>query len=181
MRVISGFLKGRKIDGYNIEGTRATMDRVKESIFAIIFNDVKDCIFLDLFAGTGSIGIEAVSNGAKLCYFSDINKKAINVINKNINNFNISDKSFVINKDYNDALLYFKNKDIVFDIIYIDPPYRLDVYNDILDKLIKYKLISKNSLVILESDSKIQFNNNYTVIREKKYSNKYVSILKLTI
>ena len=98
-----------------------------------------------------------------------------------INNFNISDKSFVINKDYNDALLYFKNKDIVFDIIYIDPPYRLDVYNDILDKLIKYKLISKNSLVILESDSKIQFNNNYTVIREKKYSNKYVSILKLTI
>ena len=71
MKVISGLLKGRNILGYDIDGTRPTMDRVKESLFAMIQDYIKDSTVLDLFAGSGSLGIEAISNGAKTCYFID--------------------------------------------------------------------------------------------------------------
>ena len=74
MRVISGYLKGRNILGYNTPGTRPTMDRVKESMFAIVQDYIKDSVCLDLFAGTGNLGIEAISNGAKKVYFNDRNK-----------------------------------------------------------------------------------------------------------
>ena len=71
MKVISGFLRGREIKGYTIDGTRPTMDRVKESMFAIIQDYIKDSVCLDLFAGTGNLGIEAISNGAKKVYFNE--------------------------------------------------------------------------------------------------------------
>ena len=71
MKIISGSLKGRTIDGFNIEGTRPTMDRVKESLFGMIQSYIKDSICLDLFAGSGNLAFEAISNGSKLCYFID--------------------------------------------------------------------------------------------------------------
>ncbi len=80
MRVISGKYKGKKLIGFDIDGTRPTMDRVKESLFGIIQNKIKDSIVLDLFAGSGSLGIEALSNGAKMCYFVDNNIELINII-----------------------------------------------------------------------------------------------------
>ena len=76
MKIISGSLKGRKIIGYDIEGTRPTMDRVRESLFAMIQNHLPNSIVLDLFAGCATLGLEALSNGSKLCYFNDINKRA---------------------------------------------------------------------------------------------------------
>ena len=85
MRVISGKYKGKKIDGFDIEGTRPTQDRVKESLFGIIQNDIADSICLDLFAGSGNLGIEALSNGASECYFIDNNSKCIDIIKKNLN------------------------------------------------------------------------------------------------
>ena len=103
MRVISGFLKGREIKGYDIEGTRPTMDRVKESVFGSIQNYIDESVCLDLFAGSGNLGIECISNGASICYFVDNNKIAINVINDNISKFDIKDKSVVIKDDYNNA------------------------------------------------------------------------------
>ena len=84
MRVISGSLRGREIKGYTIDGTRPTMDRVKESMFAIIQDYIKDSICLDLFSGTGNLGIEAISNGAKKVYFNDKNKVATKIIKENI-------------------------------------------------------------------------------------------------
>ena len=80
MRIISGKYKGKKLDGFDIEGTRPTMDRVKESLFGIIQNNLKDSICLDLFAGSGSLGIEALSNGASACYFVDKNKQILNIL-----------------------------------------------------------------------------------------------------
>ena len=83
MRVISGKYKGKMLEGFNINGTRPTMDRVKESLFGSIQSYIKDSTVLDLFAGSGSLGIEAISNGCSTCYFVDNNNKLIDIIRKN--------------------------------------------------------------------------------------------------
>ena len=87
MRIISGKYKGKKLNGFNIEGTRPTMDRVKESLFGMIQTYIPDSIVLDLFAGSGALGLEAVSNGAKECYLIDNNIEAIKTIKENSQNF----------------------------------------------------------------------------------------------
>ena len=84
MRVISGKYKGKNFEGFNINGTRPTMDRVKESLFGTIQNYLKDSIALDLFAGSGSLGIEALSNGAKTCYFVDNGREIKKILQKNL-------------------------------------------------------------------------------------------------
>ena len=132
MKVISGFLKGRIINGYKTEGTRPTMDSVKESLFAMIQSDIKDSICLDLFAGSGSLGIEAISNGAKFVYFVDHNKKILNILKKNIVNFKIETFSKVILADYKKALLKFNTSNIKFNLVFLDPPYQVHVIEDIL-------------------------------------------------
>ena len=112
MRVISGKYKGISIDGFNIDGTRPTMDRVKESMFAMIQNKLKNSVCLDLFAGSGSLGIEALSNGAKYCYFVDNNIEVINILKNNLNR--IKDKNYsVINKHYKQALKKFKEENLI--------------------------------------------------------------------
>ena len=140
MRVISGYLKGRKVEGYNTPGTRPTMDRVKESMFASIQNDISSSVVLDLFCGSGSLGIEAISMGASKCYFVDNGKEILKYLNKNINNLNIKDKSIIIEKDYKEALLYFKDHNIKFNIILVDAPYKMEVMEEIINLVNKYDL-----------------------------------------
>lgn len=150
MKIISGTLRGREIKGYTIDGTRPTMDRVKESMFAIIQNDIKDSVCLDLFAGTGNLGIEAISNGAKKCYFVDKNKIATKIIKENIEKFQIQDKCEVLNKDYMDALDYFKENRIKFNIVFLDPPYENHVITEIFKTLYRKKLLKRNAIVVCE-------------------------------
>ena len=181
MKVISGILKGRNIEGYNIDGTRPTMDRVKESLFATIQNNLKDSVVLDLFAGSGQLGIEAISNGAKLCYFIDNNKEVIKVLNKNISNLNIKSNSKVILSDWKKSLNEFANQNLKFDLIFVDPPYDYNVYEKILDKVSNLNILNENGLIILEH-SNIKFKdtyNNLTLYKEKKYGNKSVNIYKI--
>lgn len=181
MKVISGTLKGRNIIGYNIDGTRPTMDRVKESLFAMIQNHIKDSVFLDLFAGSGQIGIEAISNGANTCYFIDNNKEVIKVLNQNISNLNIKKNSKIILSDWKKSLNEFANQDIKFDLIYVDPPYDYNVYEKILEKVSTLNLLNENGLIILEH-SNLKFKdtyNNLTLYKSKKYGNKSVNIYKI--
>ena len=91
MKIISGIYKGRNLDGYDLQGTRPTMERVKESLFATIQNYIDDSIVLDLFSGSGNLGIEALSQGAKYAYLVDANFKATNVIKNNISKIGIND------------------------------------------------------------------------------------------
>jgi len=97
MRVISGKYKGKKLKGYDVDGTRPTMDRVKESLFGSIQNYIIDSKCLDLFCGSGALGIEALSNGAKECYFNDKNPGMIKILKENLKNI---DNYIVSNKDY---------------------------------------------------------------------------------
>ena len=183
MRVISGYLKGRVIKGHDIKGTRPTMSRVKESLFASIQDYTKDSIVLDLFAGTGSLGIEAISNYSKYCYFIDNNKIAINTIKENITNLDISNKTKVIHTDYNKALSTFKDNNTKFDLIFIDPPYNYKNINNIIETITNYNLLNKNGLLILEFKyDNISINENiYTLHKFKKYGDKFISIYKKTI
>ena len=180
MRVISGYLKGRKVGGYNTPGTRPTMDRVKESIFSTIQNEIKDSIVLDLFCGSGNLGIEAISNGCKLCYFIDNNPKAINIVNENINNFNIKDKSKVLNFDYKKSIKYFSERNIKFDVILADPPYDYHIIEKILTLIDKYDILNDNGIVVVEFE-KEKLDNSYgklNLIKDKKYGWRYVYIYK---
>ena len=175
MRIISGKYKGKKIIGYDIEGTRPTQDRVKESLFGIIQDDILDSNCLDLFAGSGNLGIEAISNGAKSCIFVDNNKNCIKVINDNIKDI---DNCEVLNMDYLDALNYLNNKK--FDIIFLDPPYNLNCLDNILNKIIEFHLLNNNGLVICEYEND-NFKDKYSnleLIKDKKYGYKKIKIYR---
>lgn len=178
MRVISGKLKGRVLKGYNIEGTRPTMDRVKESLFASIQDYLDKSIVLDLFAGSGNLGIEAISNGASKCYFVDNNYECIKVINDNIKDFKIDNDCIVLNKDCKVALNYFKDMNIKFDIIFIDPPYKYVINNDLLNMIINNDILNDNGIIIFEyqSDEVLENNNYFKLLKNKKYGDKYISI-----
>ena len=177
MRVISGFLKSRKLLGDNIDGTRPTMDRVKTSLFAIINKKIQGSTCLDLFAGSGQLGIEAISNGAKKTVFCDANKKCIDVINKNITNLKIDDKCKVLFGDYIDVL----NKLVgdKFDIIFLDPPYKMNVVDNILKYISKNNMLNEDGIVVVEySDVTPEDNIDYEVVTERKYGNKYIRIYR---
>lgn len=179
MKVISGLYKGRKIEGYDLEGTRPTMDRVKESLFAIIQNNINNSIVLDLFAGSGNLGIESLSQGAKYAYLVDFNKKATNTIKQNLSTLGI-DNAEALNMDYEKALSYLKDKQIKFDLIFLDPPYKTNYIEKSIELITKYNLLTETGLIICESDSldKIVYNDDYKIIKEKKYGDKWVVILR---
>ena len=173
MRVISGKYKGKVLDGFDLEGTRPTKDRVKESVFGSIQNKVKNSIFLDLFAGSGSIGIEALSNGSSKCYFVD-NGDILKVLNNNLKGI---DNSIVINKDYLYALDFFKNNNIKFDIVYIDPPYYLGLMNKAIKYIEDNNILNESGIIICEYEEESPI-CNYKLIKEKKYGKTNIKIFK---
>lgn len=151
MRIVSGTKRGLKLKSIDSDTTRPTKDMVKEALFSIIIQYIPDCTFLDLFAGSGGIGIEALSRGAKECYFSDINEECIAVINDNLNKAGFADKASVFKLDYIDMLEKHKNKK--FDVIYIDPPYNKGLGVKAIEIISSYDLLMKNGVLVLEADT----------------------------
>ena len=174
MRVISGKYKGKKLIGFDIDGTRPTMDRVKESLFGMIQNYIKDSVVLDLFAGSGSLGIEALSNDAKEVYFVDNNIKLINIIKENTKDISGAN---IIKSDYMNALSSLKDKK--FDVIFLDSPYKLNLINDCLNKIFEYNMLSDEGIIICEYENENINNANFNIIKEKKYGSKNIRIYKL--
>lgn len=179
MKVISGLYKGRKIEGYDLEGTRPTMERVKESLFATIQNNLNNSIVLDLFSGSGNLGIESLSQGAKYAYLVDSNPKAARTIKQNLATIGIENAE-VINMDYLKALNYLGEKNIRFDLIFLDPPYKTNYIEKSIELITKLNLLNANGLIICENDSldRIVYNDSYKIIKDKKYGDKWVVILK---
>lgn len=175
MRVISGKYKGKNLIGFDIDGTRPTMDRIKESLFASIQNYIKDSSVLDLFAGSGSLAIEALSNGASSIYMVDNNVELINIIKKNTLGM---DNVHILKSDYKDALNMYKNSNIKFDIIFLDPPYKLNLINDCLDKIYNYNLLNNDGIVVCEYENEDVKTTNFDLYKSKKYGSKIVTIFK---
>ena len=149
MRIIGGKARGTKL--YTLEGlnTRPTLDKVKEAIFNILQNNIKDTIILDLFAGSGAIGLESISRGAKKAILCEKKKKAIQIINKNTQKMKVENKVKIPCIDYRKFLKNTKEK---YDLIYIDPPYKTD-YISKSTKLIKKKnLLKEEGIIIAETD-----------------------------
>lgn len=152
MRVISGTARGKKLVSLEGMNTRPTLDRVKEALFNILQFDIRDKNMLDLFAGSGAIGIEAISRGAKSATFCDNSSDAIRIIETNIKNTRSTAKATILNKDYVQALEFLAKKNSKFDIIYLDPPYRTEFANIAVDRIIELNLLSKDGIMILETD-----------------------------
>ena len=174
MRVISGKYRGKYLDGFDIDGTRPTMDRVKESMFASIQNYIKDSTVLDLFAGSGSLGIEALSMGAKECTFVDHNKIIYDILSKNTKGV---ENCKLLKDDYSNALLKFRNNK-KFDIIILDPPYALNLINDCINKIYEYDLLNDGGIIVCEYETENVNTDLFELIKEKKYSSKYVRIYR---
>ena len=179
MKIISGKYKGRVLEGFDIAGTRPTMDRVKESLFAMIQSYLEDATVLDLFAGSGNLGIEALSEGAKEIYLVDKNKKACQVIKRNINKIGI-EASDIFCGDYKSALEKYQEQSIKFDIIFLDPPYQTDLVKKSMEVIEKYELLSKNGIIVAESNTldKIIYSDKLEIVKSRKYGDKVVAILR---
>lgn len=178
MRIISGKYKGKEILGYQLEGTRPTQDRVKESLFAMIQNEVGEAKVLDLFAGTGNLGLEALSNGARHCTFIDNNPKATQTIKKNIDHLGISQNQVsVITSDYRAFLTQDKES---YDIIFLDPPYRYTFLSELLPTLIQQNKVTPAGIVVCEYENG-NLDERYqdlVLIKKRKYGYKQIAIFK---
>jgi len=174
MRVISGEYRGKKL--YTLEGmnTRPTLDRVKEALFNIIQFKVPEANVLDLFAGSGSLGIETLSRGANYVVFCDHSCEAIKIIKKNIESTKYVEKSTILNKDYMVALKQISKLDKKFDIVFLDPPYKSEFGIKAIEELIKLDLIAEDGIIILETDDEdkkkeIEENKKIKIFDERKY------------
>ena len=182
MRIIGGRYKTTKL--YTLEGldTRPTLDRVKEPLFSILNFDLAESKVLDLFAGSGALGLEAISRGAEKVVFCDNSKKAINIIQKNIEKVKADvEKVTVINNDYLKALEILKGKK--FDIVFIDPPYKTDFAIIASEKIFEYKLLSKAGIIVIETDDKNRIEDEvnklkvFDIYDERKYGRVHLIFL----
>lgn len=173
MRVISGNARGKKLVSLEGLNTRPTLDRVKEALFNIIQFDIQDKNVLDLFAGSGAIGIEAISRGAKSATFCDNSMDAIKIIETNIKNTRSTEKAVLLHRDYSLALKYLAKNNTKFDIIYLDPPYKTDFAEKAIDEIINLNLLSKEGIIILETDDTNKEetikNKNIQIFDKRKY------------
>lgn len=179
MRVISGKYKRCELKGFNIDGIRPTMDKVKESIFGMIQGFIPESVCLDLFAGTGSLGIEALSNGAKYVYFIDEMKDAINIIKTNIDKIK-DENSTIIHSNYTSIIKKFNENNLKFDIIFIDPPYGKIKIKTVIDNIIKYDLLNEGGILVCEyEDENLEEEYDYLkLIKYRKYGKTHISIYK---
>ena len=179
--MLTGTAKGIKLKTTNDNTIRPTTDRVKESLFNIlehnpIYSAIKNKRILDLFSGTGSIGIEALSRGAEYCLFVDNDHKSNILIKENLKASDLLSKAKIIKKDIKD----FKkmNSFGVFDVIFADPPYNMG-FGDLIIKLsIEEGLLKKNGFIVIEENKDVSLNwpNNYKIITERIYGKTKIHI-----
>lgn len=149
MRIISGIARGTKLFTLEGENTRPTLDRVKEPLFSIIQNNIKDAIVLDLFAGSGALGLEALSRGAGKAILCDKSYKAIDIIKSNIIKTHMEEKAEAVCMDYKKCLNTIQHR---FDLIFIDPPYKLDIAIKSVELILENNLLVDDGLIIVETD-----------------------------
>ncbi|MCL2171881.1 MAG: 16S rRNA (guanine(966)-N(2))-methyltransferase RsmD [Defluviitaleaceae bacterium] len=171
MRVISGKARGARLFAPKGTKTRPTADFVKEALFNILAADIRDADFLDLFAGSGAIGIEAISRGARSCVFIDNNRDAIDAIRKNLDKTRLGADAEVVCANMQKALAGLNRQ---FDIIFADPPYNQNLAYPAINDISKYNLLAKNGIIVIEMAKSDTPDNpaelGFEIFKTKKYS-----------
>ncbi|MCX8094890.1 MAG: 16S rRNA (guanine(966)-N(2))-methyltransferase RsmD [Caldisericia bacterium] len=168
MRITSGFLKGRKIQEVNDERVRETLDIVRESLFNSLRGSIEGKNFYDLFAGSGSVGIEAISSGASFVVFVDISFKSIKTIIENLKNLGVFDKAKVIKKD---VLRFLKSRDFDLpkaDFIFLDPPYQFKLGEKALEIISSSNIIKDETIIIYEHSKREIYKTNFEIVKSLK-------------
>ena len=175
MRVISGKYRGKRLKEFDINTTKPTLDRVKESIFNLIQFEIDGAVVLDLFAGTGALGIEAISRNAKHVIFVDNNKKSIELITTNLNGI---DGSYSVHMM--DFERFLKSSNEKYDIVLLDPPFSTDMGLKAIDFLINNDRLNDKAIIIFETSNDKVFSFNYDgyEIVKKRYGT--VAVYKIT-
>ncbi len=163
MRVISGSARGRKLETLEGDATRPTTDRVKEAIISSVQFDIENSVVLDLFAGSGQLGIEALSRGAKLCIFVDNNRACQEVIKRNLQTTGLLKQSRVVCMQAED---FIKTSNDKFDVVFLDPPYKSGLIEQISDTLISK--MNDNGVIVCETSSGEEMPQNMGDFARKK-------------
>ncbi len=181
MRVISGSCKGRPLKAVPGVGTRPTTDKVKESIFNIIGPFFEGGQVLDLYAGSGGLGIEALSRGINQVIFVDQSYKAIEIVQQNLKSCQFEERAEVYRNDAKRALKAVSKREMKFDVIFLDPPYAKQRLEDELVFISENELLSKQGVIVTEHDASVQLNQmigSLTCYRQEKYGDTAISIYK---
>lgn len=181
MRIIAGKAKGTKLYTLEGENTRPTLDRVKESLFNIIQGEIQDSIFLDLFSGSGAIGLEAVSRGAKKAILCDKSKEACTIIKKNIEKIHALENVELYQADFKEVLTNRISEKL--DIIYLDPPYKTNFAIEAINIILTKEILHENTMIIIETDDKDKMieslkNIDCEIKDIRKYGRAYLIFLK---
>lgn len=175
IRITGGKNRSRLLETPNTNLTKPTMDKVRAAVFSALGSAIENKKVLDLFAGSGSYGLESLSRGASSVTFVDNGFEAINVIKKNCES--LKETNIEIIKD--EVLSFLHKNTQEFDIIFADPPYKLDIYEELLKTLLERKIISENGIIILESEKELQFDKQeFKDVRFYKYGLAKIYILR---
>ncbi len=171
MRIISGKARGTKLETLEGEDTRPTLDRVKEALFSIIQGYIYEADVLDLFSGSGALAIESISRGAKYAVACDSSRKAMQIINKNIQKTHFEQSIETLNKDYKKALEDVKSRK--FDIIFLDPPYKTDYGKEAIKIIIQNDNLKQDGIIVFETDREKEYIESIQEFAEIKDLRKY--------
>jgi len=183
MRIITGRARGIKLDTLQGDNTRPTSERAKEAVFSMLQFDIEGRRVLDIFAGSGQMGLEAVSRGAASATFVDSSKQAVEIIKKNVEKTRLSDSCRVLCAKAEDYIRTMRGRE-AFDIVFIDPPYALRLVAPVLSALLDAKMIKPTSIIVCESEEADVFEKmpelaeKFEILRLAKYGAAHVTVLK---
>ena len=182
MRVIAGTARSLPLKTSEGKDTRPTTDRIKETLFNMLQSHIPGCVFVDLFSGSGGIGIEALSRGAKSAYFVESDRNATKNIRDNLAFTRLADRAVVLQEDARRA--FYKIKEVP-DIVFMDPPYNSGLEQEILEVLAKTGQITEETMIVVEASLKTDFSYverwGFQIIKEKCYkTNKHMFMRRNT-
>lgn len=182
MRIISGINKGKKLYAPEGASVRPTGDKIKEAVFNIIGPIDEEAVVLELFAGSGGMGIEFLARGAERCTFVDVSRKSITYVKKNLDLCNFNNKARIIQEDYEKAIINLSKNNEKFDYIFADPPYALNLGSNIIKKVFEFNILKFGGILIIETDKseKIIDNNDTNMVKykEKIYGRTRISLIR---
>lgn len=179
MIITGGFLKGRKIVAPSGNEVRPTSSRVRQAVFNMLGQDLSEGVFLDLFAGTGLVGLEAISRGAKRVIFVELDGQIVRLLRDNIMKCNVEDRAKIICDDWRRGMFSLLTEFCNIDYMYIDPPYKLVSPEEILKEIKKFRLKEDAKIIIEHGKPYKTFNvsDDFEIVKQKKYGDTHITII----